>query len=121
MRKRFFIHDDVGQQPGDCRMFSSSDSGSVYTVKRGDTLYRISRTTGTSIKDLARLNNISPPYTIEVGQRLKLNPASGATKGGSSGKSSAGKRTAASKPPATLPPVSWPPVGQRCWALADQR
>jgi murein DD-endopeptidase MepM/ murein hydrolase activator NlpD len=36
-----------------------SYSGSVYTVKRGDTLYRISRATGTSVKDLARLNNLS--------------------------------------------------------------
>ncbi len=45
-------------------------------VKRGDTLYGISRTTGTSVRDLARLNNISPPYTIEVGQKLKLNGSS---------------------------------------------
>ncbi|MCB4370230.1 LysM peptidoglycan-binding domain-containing protein, partial [Klebsiella aerogenes] len=52
---------------------STSDSGSTYTVKRGDTLYAISRSTGTSVRDLARLNNISPPYTIEVGQKLKLN------------------------------------------------
>ncbi|SQB42622.1 cell wall degradation protein [Citrobacter koseri] len=55
-----------------CSSNQSSDSGSVYTVKRGDTLYRISRTTGTSVKELARLNGISPPYTIEVGQKLKL-------------------------------------------------
>ena len=115
MRKRFFILMMLVSSLVIAGCSSSSDSGSVYTVKRGDTLYRISRTTGTSIKDLARLNNISPPYTIEVGQRLKLNPASGSTRGGASGKSSAGKRTAASKPPATLPPVSWPPVGQRCW------
>lgn len=58
---------------------STSDSGATYTVKRGDTLYGISRTTGTSVRDLARLNNISPPYTIEVGQKLKLN-GSGASK-----------------------------------------
>ena len=57
-----------------------SYSGSVYTVKRGDTLYRISRATGTSVKDLARLNNISPPYTIEVGQKLKVNGSSSSGK-----------------------------------------
>ncbi len=35
-------------------------------VKRGDYPVRgISRTTGTSVRDLARLDNISPPYTIE--------------------------------------------------------
>ena len=71
-----------------CSGSKSSDtgsySGSVYTVKRGDTLYRISRATGTSVKDLARLNNISPPYTIEVGQKLKV-----------SGSSTSGKKSSA--------------------------
>lgn len=66
----------VGLLLAGCSGSKSSDtgtySGSVYTVKRGDTLYRISRTTGTSVKELARLNGISPPYTIEVGQKLKL-------------------------------------------------
>ena len=64
----------VGLLLAGCSGSKSSDtgtySGSVYTVKRGDTLYRISRTTGTSVKELARLNGISPPYTIEVGQKL---------------------------------------------------
>jgi len=86
---------------------SGSESGPVYTVKRGDTLYRIARKTGTSVKDLARLNGISAPYTIEVGQRLKVN---GSTKTASSGRSSSG-RTAA----VAVPQPSWPPVGQRCW------
>ena len=67
-----------------CSGSKSSDmgsySGAVYTVKRGDTLYRISRTTGTSVKDLARLNGISPPYTIEVGQKLKVNGSSSSGK-----------------------------------------
>ncbi|MFK3707573.1 lipoprotein YgeR [Raoultella sp. BIGb0138] len=114
MRKRFFITMMLVSSLVIAGCSSTSDSGSVYTVKRGDTLYRISRATGTSVKDLARLNNISPPYTIEVGQRLKLNPAAGAgsTK---SAKKTSGTRTAAAKPPAALPPVSWPPVGQRCW------
>lgn len=94
---------------------SSSDSGSTYTVKRGDTLYAISRSTGTSVRDLARLNNISPPYTIEVGQRLKL---SGSTKTSStSGKTTtkSSTKTAAVRPSSSVPQSSWPPVGQRCW------
>lgn len=66
----------VGLLLAGCSGSKSSDtgsySGSVYTVKRGDTLYRISRATGTSVKEIARLNNISPPYTIEVGQKLKV-------------------------------------------------
>jgi lipoprotein YgeR len=98
-----------------CSGSKSSDmgsySGSVYTVKRGDTLYRISRATGTSVKDLARLNSISPPYTIEVGQKLKVNG------GSASGKKSStkGGKTAAVTPSYAVPKSSWPPVGQRCW------
>ncbi|WP_409515028.1 amidase activator ActS [Atlantibacter sp.] len=98
-----------------CSGNKSSDpgsySGTVYTVKRGDTLYRISRMTGTSVKELARLNNISAPYTIEVGQRLKVN---GSTKTASSSRKSSGK-TAAVTPSSAVPQSSWPPVGQRCW------
>lgn len=91
---------------------TGSYSGAVYTVKRGDTLYRVSRMTGTSVKELARLNNISPPYTIEVGQKLKVNGSSAGAKK-SSGKSSG--KTAAVTPSYTVPKSSWPPVGQRCW------
>lgn len=94
-----------------CAGNQSSDSGPVYTVKRGDTLYRISRTTGTSVKDLARLNDISPPYTIEVGQKLKIN---GSSKTKKSSSRSSGK-TAAVTPSYVVPKSSWPPVGQRCW------
>lgn len=67
---------------------SGTYSGSVYTVKRGDTLYRISRATGTSVKELARLNGISPPYTIEVGQRIKVR---GSAKSSSSARKTSNK------------------------------
>ncbi|OAT55546.1 YgeR family lipoprotein [Kluyvera georgiana ATCC 51603] len=87
-----------------------SYSGSVYTVKRGDTLSRISRMTGTSVRDLARMNGISPPYTIEVGQKLKVSGASS-----SSTKKSATSKTAKVVPSSAVPQSSWPPVGQRCW------
>ena len=87
-----------------------SYSGSVYTVKRGDTLSRISRMTGTSVRDLARMNGISPPYTIEVGQKLKVSGASP-----SSTKKSTTSKTAKVVPSSAVPQSSWPPVGQRCW------
>lgn len=85
-------------------------SDATYTVKRGDTLYGISRQTGTSVKELARLNGISPPYTIEIGQKLRTG-GKAAKKG--SGKSST--RTAKVVPSSAVPQSSWPPVGQRCW------
>lgn len=112
---------NVAEQPDRRGCSSSSDSGSTYTVKRGDTLYAISRSTGTSVRDLARLNNISPPYTIEVGQKLKLNSGSGTTaKAGASGKKSSTKRTAAVTPSSAVPQSS--AAGRATLlALANQR
>lgn len=90
----------------------ASYSGPVYTVKRGDTLSRISRQTGTSVKELARLNDISPPYTIEVGQQLRLSSGKGKSSGSTKRSAS---RTAKVTPSSAVPQSSWPPVGQRCW------
>ena len=42
------------------------------TVSKGDTLYSISRRYGVPIKDMINANRLSPPYTLYVGQRLKL-------------------------------------------------
>ncbi len=50
----------------------------IYVVQRGDTLYRIAVRNGTTITQLVRLNGISDPSTIYVGQRL-LVPVPGAT------------------------------------------
>lgn len=45
---------------------------SSYLVRRGDTLYSIAWQQGMDVQPLARLNKIRPPYTIYVGQRLRL-------------------------------------------------
>jgi lipoprotein YgeR len=68
MRKRFVIAIMLLSSLIVAGCSSSSDSGSTYTVKRGDTLYAISRSTGTSVRDLARLNNISPPIPSKSGK-----------------------------------------------------
>ncbi|KTC35388.1 MAG: peptidoglycan DD-metalloendopeptidase family protein [Pseudomonas sp.] len=44
-----------------------------YRVKRGDTLYSIASRNGTSWKEVARLNGLKAPYTVEVGQVLRVN------------------------------------------------
>ena len=44
----------------------------TYTVKAGDTLSDIAKTTGVSQATLASLNNITNPNLIAVGQVLKL-------------------------------------------------
>lgn len=84
-------------------------SGSVYTVKRGDTLYKISRMTGNSVGTLARLNGISAPYTLQVGQKIRV-------KGGGSARSTAtAKNTTSSGTTTGITKSPAPPPGQRCW------
>lgn len=43
-----------------------------YTVKTGDTLWKISRKTGTSIENIIKLNNLNNPNNIYVGQKLTI-------------------------------------------------
>ncbi len=43
-----------------------------YTVKRGDTLYRIALDHGQDYKDIAAWNNITNPGAIRVGQVLRV-------------------------------------------------
>lgn len=43
-------------------------------VRRGDTLYSLARANNTTIEKLADANAIKPPYTLRVGQVLKLQP-----------------------------------------------
>ncbi len=44
------------------------------SVARGDTLYSIAWESGRDYKDLAAWNNIPPPYTIKIGQQIRLYP-----------------------------------------------
>lgn len=46
----------------------------TYRVRKGDTLYKISRKTGVSVSRLAKLNRLygSKKNHIEVGQRLRI-------------------------------------------------
>lgn len=48
--------------------------GKTYTVEEGQTLYAIAWLTGKDFRELARINNISPPYTIFPGEKLSLIP-----------------------------------------------
>ncbi|MDV7105190.1 peptidoglycan DD-metalloendopeptidase family protein [Vibrio sp. TH_r3] len=46
--------------------------GSYYEVKKGDTLYFIAYVTDKNVNDLIRYNDLSAPYTIRPGEKLKL-------------------------------------------------
>ena len=47
-------------------------SSNTVKVSKGDTLYSISRRYGVPIKDMINANRLKPPYTLYVGQKLKL-------------------------------------------------
>ena len=51
------------------------ENTNVYTVKNGDTLSSIANKYGTTYQELARINNISNPNLIYVGQEIKVNGA----------------------------------------------
>lgn len=42
------------------------------SVSKGDTLYSISRSYNVPLKDLINVNGLRPPYTLYVGQKLRL-------------------------------------------------
>ncbi|MDF1761201.1 MAG: peptidoglycan DD-metalloendopeptidase family protein [Coxiellaceae bacterium] len=49
-----------------------SAANSAYLVRRGDTLYSIAWAFGLDYRSLAQANGLKPPYTIDVGQRLRM-------------------------------------------------
>ena len=50
----------------------SASGAAVYTVRSGDTLGKIAKRNGTSVKRICQLNGISEKSTLRVGQKLKL-------------------------------------------------
>lgn len=50
----------------------------VYTVQRGDTLFSIGLAFGIDTRELARINNITDPSQLTVGQILRVRPANDA-------------------------------------------
>jgi lipoprotein NlpD len=97
----------------------------TYTVRKGDTLYKIAWQHGVDQRDLAQWNGIKDPDLIHVGQRLRLTPTSAAAATGPKAPSSAppakqstppptGKagttpapRAAPQPPPVVLPAPAW--------------
>jgi lipoprotein NlpD len=50
----------------------NSISGSEYTVKTGETLYSIAWRANSDVRQLVKLNKLSPPYNIYPGQKIFL-------------------------------------------------
>lgn len=47
-----------------------SISSSFITAQAGETLYSLSRRSGVEVRDLVVANDLEPPYTLRIGQRL---------------------------------------------------
>jgi len=62
-----------GSSSADASSSSIGSNDSTYQVRSGDTLYSIAWRQKMSYQELAQLNNIQPPYTLSVGQKLRLN------------------------------------------------
>ena len=45
-----------------------------HTVKKGETLYRISKKYGISVEELRKLNNLSADQSVRIGQKLLVSP-----------------------------------------------
>ncbi|MCK2184465.1 peptidoglycan DD-metalloendopeptidase family protein [Halomonas getboli] len=59
----------------------AADRPASYTVEAGDTLYGIAWRHDMDYRDLARLNHIEPPYSIQPGQQLSLGGSASAGSG----------------------------------------
>ncbi len=77
----------------------ASSTAPTYVVKPGDTLYGIARSTGTDFETLKRLNNLSDPNQLTVGQVLRLNAS--APSGQLAGGARPGSAATTVKPPAS--------------------
>jgi lipoprotein YgeR len=61
------------------RTSRTSEPGETYRVKKGDTLWQVSRETGVAVNELIKANRLRDPDHLEVGQRLRI-PRSPATR-----------------------------------------
>ena len=89
-----------------------------YIVKRGDTLYKISRANNVSVSQLMSMNKLSSP-SLEVGQRLRVSSAASSTAatdstvaGSATPSAGSSASSAAPAPASDAKSVSWGwPVG----------
>ncbi|MEL7487418.1 MAG: M23 family metallopeptidase [Pseudomonadota bacterium] len=83
------------------------------TVQPGDTLYAVSRRTGASVSALAQANGLRAPYTLSVGQRLRLPSGAAAAAARDLPASTGFTQTVAYKAPDAIAPAvfDWPVKG----------
>ena len=85
--------------------------GETYTVRKGDTMFLIAYITGLDTKELAALNNMKEPYSLSVGQTLKVSNgrSSAAPQAVAKTTSVAQPMQATTQPGATEPTITYTP------------
>lgn len=69
--ENFEIPRDANNAPIYSQIQKGFYDGSTYTVRKGDTMFLIAYVIGKDVKEIAALNNMSEPYQLTVGQKLK--------------------------------------------------
>ena len=77
-----------------------ADAHGYYTVRKGDTLYRIALDFGQSYQELVQWNHLADPNDIKVGQVLRVTPPAGA--GGQYAAAQNGAQTSAVAAPSSV-------------------
>lgn len=81
----------------------SNAAGGTYVVRPGDTLYKIAQAHGVSVSELVRMNSITDPSQLRVGQVLNMGGSGGSTGSGASVATTAPVSTPAKPAAATEP------------------
>lgn len=94
----------------------SGTSPAVYIVRKGDSISKIAQKflgSRDRYRELAKLNKIAPPYTLEVGQKIRLSGVAASSAGKSASKTEHPASVMESEPPASeFEPMPWvvPPM-----------
>lgn len=67
------VVDMSGPKPPESAPVGATGSAPSYVIRPGDTLYSIARSHNMTWQDLARMNNITDPSQLRVGQSLQVN------------------------------------------------
>ena len=85
-------------------------TGDSYTVQAGDTVFGIAFRAGLNYRDVAAWNGIGEPYTIRVGQTLRLSPPA-SNLGNSNSKKPPSQQSTPGLPQSKAPVTTAVPVG----------
>jgi beta-lactamase class A len=102
----------VGAPQSQAPAAAESAAGTAhYTVKNGDTLWDISLSTGSSVESLVKLNGLTKPDQLTVGQVLVLSPiANGSTQRAAASSSPQPRAKPTPTPAPTAAPKPKPPA-----------